>query len=235
MAERLLIFDCDGVLVDSEPIAARVMAACAQELGLPISAEDCIERFTGISMPSVLQALADDLGRPLPDDFVSRVRTRDFEAFARELRPIEGATGLLAAIGVPVCVASSGAVAKIRFTLGLTGLLPWFEPHLFSAEMVARGKPAPDLFLLAAERMGVPASACAVVEDSVAGIRAARAAGMRAIGFTGGGHCRPGHDQRLRAAGAHAVCADMDGLAALLGLGSAGIAGTSSAADGGER
>lgn len=213
----LVIFDCDGVLVDSEPIAARVLAECVGELGLALTAEDCIARFTGISMASVMAALALDLGRPLPADFAARVRARDFAAFADQLKAIDGVEALLAAVAVPVCVASSGAPAKIRFSLGLTGLLARFEPHLFSAEMVARGKPAPDLFLFAAQAMGVPAAACVVVEDAVAGITAARAAGMRALGFTGGGHCRPGHGERLLAAGAHASCASMGALAVLLG------------------
>ncbi len=213
----LVIFDCDGVLVDSEPIAARVLAECVGELGLALTAEDCIARFTGISMASVMAALALDLGRPLPADFAARVRARDFAAFADQLKAIDGVEALLAAVAAPVCVASSGAPAKIRFSLGLTGLLARFEPHLFSAEMVARGKPAPDLFLFAAQAMGVPAAACVVVEDAVAGITAARAAGMRALGFTGGGHCRPGHGERLLAAGAHASCASMGALAVLLG------------------
>ena len=213
----LVIFDCDGVLVDSEPIAARVLAECVGELGLALTAEDCIARFTGISMASVMAALALDLGRPLPADFAARVRARDFAAFADQLKAIDGVEALLAAVAAPVCVASSGAPAKIRFSLGLTGLLARFEPHLFSAEMVARGKPAPDLFLFAAQAMGVPAAACVVVEDAVAGITAARAAGMRALGFTGGGHCRPGHGERLLAAGAHAICASMGALAVLLG------------------
>ncbi len=213
----LVIFDCDGVLVDSEPIAARVLAECVGELGLALTAEDCIARFTGISMASVMAALALDLGRPLPADFAARVRARDFAAFADQLKAIDGVEALLAAVAAPVCVASSGAPAKFRFSLGLTGLLARFEPHLFSAEMVARGKPAPDLFLFAAQAMGVPAAACVVVEDAVAGITAARAAGMRALGFTGGGHCRPGHGERLLAAGAHAICASMGALAVLLG------------------
>lgn len=213
----LIIFDCDGVLIDSEPIAARVLAECAGELGLMLTAEDCIERFTGISMASVIDALAADLGRPLPADFAFRVQQRDFAAFAAELKPVNGVQALLAALNkVRVCVASSGASAKIRFNLGGTGLLPWFEPHLFSAEMVTRGKPAPDLFLFAAESMGVSPQRCLVIEDSVAGVYAARAAGMRALGFTGGGHCRPAHGDRLLQAGAHAICATMTELAAVL-------------------
>jgi HAD superfamily hydrolase (TIGR01509 family) len=123
---------------------------------------------------------------------------------------------MLRGLRLPKCVASSGAPQKMRVTLGVTGLLPFFEPNLFSAEMVARGKPAPDLFLLAAQRMGAAPEACAVVEDSVAGIQAARAAGMQALGFAGGGHAGPGYAEGLRTAGAHLVFDSMADLPAIL-------------------
>ena len=213
---RLVIFDCDGVLVDSEPIAAAVMAAAVSELGLPMTAADCLCRFTGIAMATVIAAIEADLGRPVPADFAARVRERDFEAFRRSLKPIAGVAAAVSALPVPKCVASSGAPEKIRFTLGLTHLLPLFEPHLFSAQMVRHGKPAPDLFLFAARTMGVAADACVVVEDSQAGIRAARAAGMRALGFIGGGHCGPDHARLLHAAGAHVVFRQMTELSDLL-------------------
>lgn len=212
----LVIFDCDGVLVDSEPIAAAVMAAAVSELGLPMTAAECLRRFTGIAMATVIAAIEADLGRPLPADFAARVRERDFEAFRRSLKPIPGAREAASALTVPKCVASSGAPEKIRFTLGLTHLLPLFAPHLFSAQMVRNGKPAPDLFLFAARAMGVAANACTVVEDSQAGIRAARAAGMRALGFVGGSHCGPDHARLLNAAGANAVFRQMTELPALL-------------------
>lgn len=212
----LVIFDCDGVLVDSEPIAAAVMAAAVSELGLPMTAADCLRRFTGIAMATVIAAIEADLGRPVPADFAARVRERDFEAFRRSLKPIAGVAAVVSALTLPKCVASSGAPEKIRFTLGLTHLLPLFEPHLFSAQMVRRGKPAPDLFLFAARAMRVAADACVVVEDSQAGIRAARAAGMRALGFIGGGHCGPDHARLLHAAGAQAVFRHMRDLPRLL-------------------
>ena len=215
----LVIFDCDGVLVDSEPIAAAVMATAVSELGLPMTAADCLRRFTGIAMAKVIAAIEADLGRPVPEDFVARVRERDFATFRQSLQPIAGVAAVASALTVPKCVASSGAPEKIRFTLGLTGLLPLFAPHLFSAHMVRRGKPAPDLFLFAARAMHVAADACAVVEDSEAGIRAARAAGMRALGFVGGSHCGPDHAQLLRAAGAHAVFGQMANLPGLLTAG----------------
>jgi HAD superfamily hydrolase (TIGR01509 family) len=216
----LVIFDCDGVLVDTEPLAAQVMADIATELGRPMTAAECIDRFTGISLSQVKASLARDLGRPLPDDFEAQVRARDEAAFARALAPIDGAAAALdalAAHGVAMCVASSGAVDKMRFTLGQTGLLSRLEPHLFSATMVSRGKPAPDLFLHAAARMGVPPAACVVVEDAPAGIEAARAAAMAVLGFTGGGHCTAETGPRLKRVGAQAVFAQMRTLPALLG------------------
>lgn len=212
----LIIFDCDGVLVDSEPIAAQVMAETATAFGVPLTPQGCIERFTGMSMMRVRAELETELGHPLPDEFEAEVRARDVTAFQQSLRPIEDIATVLRALRTTKCVASSGAPEKIRFTLGLTGLLPLLEPHLYSATMVTRGKPAPDLFLYAAKRMGHPPNACVVIEDSQAGVQAARAAGMTSLGFTGGGHCRPGHDEHLRKAGAHLVFTRMAELPGLL-------------------
>ena len=205
MPVDLLIFDCDGVLVDSELLAASALAEEVTTFGLALSAEDCVARFTGISMAAVLAMIDADLGRPLPPDFEARVRAADERAFARQLQPIEGVAAAIQALGRRRCVASSGLPEKIRFSLRLTGLLPLFEPYLFSASMVARGKPAPDLFLYAAQQMHVPPAACLVVEDSVAGVTAATAAGMRVLGFTGGAHCNGGTAARLASAGAMAV------------------------------
>jgi HAD superfamily hydrolase (TIGR01509 family) len=221
---QLLIFDCDGVLVDSEPLAARALAETASEAGLPLNAADCIARFTGIALADVLRAIEADLGRPLPTDFRARLEARDRAAFAADLRAVDGVGEAIVRLPWRRCVASSGTHEKMRFTLGLTGLLPLFEPHLFSAIEVARGKPAPDLFLLAASRMGVRPDACLVIEDAVPGILAARAAGMRAFGFAGGSHRRPGERKRLLAAGAQAVFSAMSELPGLLGVGQVGAA-----------
>jgi haloacid dehalogenase superfamily, subfamily IA, variant 3 with third motif having DD or ED len=201
----LVIFDCDGVLVDSEVLSAQVLAAEVMALGLPLTTEDCLARFTGLSMRAVLAAIEADLGRPLPPAFEEHVRAADERVFRGGLKAIDGVAVAVGALPGRVCVASSGALAKMRFTLGLTGLLPLFEPNLFSAGMVARGKPAPDLFLFAAREMDVSPAACLVVEDSVAGVTAAVAAGMRVLGFAGGGHCRGGYRQCLRDAGAATV------------------------------
>lgn len=212
----LVIFDCDGVLVDSEIVAARVLARELTAIGFPLTADDCASRYTGISMGSVLSRVEAEWGRSPPVDFVERVSAADAEAFRTELRPVAGARKVVRELAQPKCVASSGRLAKMRLTLSLTGLLPFLEPHLFSAEMVARGKPAPDLLLYAAERMNFSPARCIVVEDSQAGVRAAVAAGMRVIGFAGGSHCAPGHDALLRAAGAPLVFTKMAELPRLL-------------------
>ncbi|WP_291995514.1 HAD family hydrolase [Candidatus Accumulibacter sp. ACC003] len=210
----LLVFDCDGVLVDSEPIASRVLAETLTELGFSLTPRQAIDRYTGISLPAVLAQVAAEWGRALPTDFAARLRDR--QAFAAELQAMAGAAAMLAGLALPKCVASSGKLDKIRGNLALTGLLPYFAAHLFSAEMVARGKPAPDLFLLAAERMAVSPARCLVIEDSIAGVQAARAAGMRVVGFTGGAHMRSGDAEALLAAGASAVFSRMHDLPRLL-------------------
>ena len=205
-----MIFDCDGVLVDSELLAADVLAREASAEGYPLTAEDCLARFTGISMARVLELIEAERGRPLPPDFEDRVRAADFAAFATSLRPVEGVFEMLAALPYRRCVASSGTPAKMRFTLERTGLLPFFAPYLFSASMVARGKPAPDLFLYAARAMNADPAACVVVEDAAAGIAAARAAGMRVLGFAGAAHCRDeGYPAMLKKAGAGVVFTQM--------------------------
>lgn len=213
---ELVIFDCDGVLVDSEMISSRTMAALLTEHGYAIDDQQCRERFTGLSLPSLMRLVEEDWGRSLPADFEERVVERDKVAFAAELRAVPGVAETVARLARPRCVASSGTLDKIRRNLRLTGLLELFEPHLFSARMVARGKPAPDLFLHAAAAMGVAPTHCLVIEDSTAGIEAALAAGMAVFGFNGGGHCGPGHADMLRRAGADIVFDRMETLPELL-------------------
>lgn len=207
---ELVIFDCDGVLVDSEPIAAATLAAELTRLGFATTAETCLDLYTGLSMASMMRRIEDAWGRRLPGDFRERLEQLDFAAFRRELRPVAGIETVLAALdarGVAKCVASSGSLEKLHLTLSATGLIDYVAPDVFSAEQVARGKPAPDLFVFAAERMGARAERCVVVEDSVAGIAAALAAGMRVVGFSGGGHARDGYRRRLEQAGAPVVAA----------------------------
>jgi HAD superfamily hydrolase (TIGR01509 family) len=182
----LVIFDCDGVLVDTERIAVRIDVIVLAELGWPMTEAEVVERFMGRSDEEMTADIEAHLGRRLPASWEEPFRHLYREAFAAELEPVAGVVEALDAIAIPTCVASSGTHEKIRFTLGLTGLYERFAGRIFSVSDVARGKPAPDLFLHAAGRMGIPPAQCAVVEDSRYGVEAARAAGMRAFGYAGG-------------------------------------------------
>ena len=208
----LIIFDCDGVLVDSEVISCRVHAEVLTRHGYPITADEVFARFLGRSALAASREVETELGRALPEDFDAQLKAALFEEFAVSLQAVPHVAEALAAIATPVCVASSGTPDKIRTSLTHTDLLPRLAPHIFSATQVAHGKPAPDLFLFAATQMGTAPSRCLVIEDSVPGITAARAAGMTAFGFSGGSHCRAGHAETLIAAGAQAGFDDMSQL-----------------------
>ncbi|WP_210594361.1 HAD family phosphatase [Streptomyces sp. GESEQ-35] len=188
MRYDLVIFDNDGVLVDSEPISNGLLAAYLTELGHPTSYEDSLRDYMGAAMHRVHDLVEERTGQRLPEDFDDVFHTRVFAAFERELKPVAGAVGVLeklAADGVPYCVASSGSHERIRVGHRTTGLDRWFgDGQIFSSEDVGRGKPAPDLFLYAAGRMGVAPERCVVVEDSPLGVRAAVAADMDVYGFT---------------------------------------------------
>ncbi|MEU0057860.1 HAD family hydrolase [Streptomyces sp. NPDC006334] len=188
MPYDLVIFDNDGVLVDSEPISNRLLAAYLTELGHPTSYEDSVRDYMGSAMHRIHDLVLERTGQRLPAEFDDEFHRRVFEAFARELRPVEGVVGVLEKLTageVPYCVASSGSHERIRVGHRTTGLDRWFEEsRIFSAQDVGKGKPAPDLFLHAAERMGVAPARCVVVEDSPLGVRAAVAAGMDVYGFT---------------------------------------------------
>ena len=183
MSYSLVIFDCDGVLVDSEPLGNRVLAEAACELGLKLSAEEAITSFRGWKMADCVATLSERLGRPLPDDFVPKLRARTAEVFRRELQPIPGIHAALDRITTPVCVASSGPNEKIALALSVTSLLRYFEGRIFSSYDINSWKPAPDLFLHAAASLGVPPDLCAVVEDSALGVQAGTAAGMRVFAY----------------------------------------------------
>ncbi|WKX70397.1 HAD family phosphatase [Streptomyces sp. XD-27] len=183
---ELVIFDCDGVLVDSERIAVRVQVALGAELGWPLTEGQVIDRFIGRSSASIGEQVAAQLGPEAAAIWSERFEQLHREAVDAELSPVDGLPEALDAITLPTCVASSGSHEKMRHTLGRTGLYERFAGRIYSATEVARGKPAPDLFLHAAKRMGVDPAACVVVEDSRPGIQAARAAGMRAFGYAGG-------------------------------------------------
>jgi HAD superfamily hydrolase (TIGR01509 family) len=182
----LVIFDCDGVLVDTERIAVRIDVAVLAELGWTMSEAEVVERFMGKSDDEMTREIEAHTGRKLPESWEAPFRHLYREAFAAELQPVPGILEALDAITLPTCVASSGTHEKIRYTLGLTGLYDRFAGRIFSVDDVRRGKPAPDLFLHAASRMGAVPERCAVVEDSPYGVQAARAAGMRAFGYAGG-------------------------------------------------
>lgn len=199
----LVIFDCDGVLLDSEILFARVLADCLAEAGFPaLDVSGALALGFGRNRDTLLAAIEDRLGRPPPPDFIEVMRARSSALLASELRPMKGIAELLAGLSVPRCVASNGHHERVRERLALAGLLRFFDPHVFGASQVARGKPAPDLFLFAAARLGARPERCLVIEDSPIGVTAARAAGMTAIGFCGGSHCPEGHAGTLLAAGA---------------------------------
>ncbi|MCI9864395.1 HAD family hydrolase [Rhizobium skierniewicense] len=186
----LLIFDCDGVLVDSEPVSIAVLIEMVAHQGVQISEKEAYERFLGRSVASMTKTLWEEYGIETDIDFLEHMRRILFERFRAELKAINGIAETLDRLSVARCVASSSQPERIRYSLGLTGLLERFEPNIFSATMVKNGKPAPDLFLHAAYEMGVAPGNCIVIEDSPAGIIAAKAAGMRVFAFTGGTHAR---------------------------------------------
>jgi HAD superfamily hydrolase (TIGR01509 family) len=212
----LIIFDCDGVLVDSEVISCRVHAELLTAHGYPISADEVRARFLGRSAAEASREVEAALGRALPADFDARLKRELLGAFAASLEAMPGIGAALDQLACPVCVASSGTPEKIAASLTRTALLPRFAPHVFSATQVARGKPAPDLFLFAAAQMGVAPARCLVIEDSVPGVTAARAAGMTVFGFCGGSHCEPTDAARLAAAGAATIFDTMTELPGLI-------------------
>lgn len=217
----LIVFDCDGVLIDSEPISLACLTAGLNRIGVAIDVDTVRARFAGMSMASIMAAVTQDTGIAAPEGFLPRLKADTLAAFDARLTPMPGIAGAVSSLSLPFCVASSSDPVRLRHSLGLTGLLPLFEGRIFSSTMVARGKPAPDLFLHAAATMGVAPAACLVIEDSVPGVIAARAAGMRVTGFTGGGHWshdRSGAD--LAAAGAVPIYRDhrdLDGIVARAG------------------
>ncbi len=214
----LVIFDCDGVLVDSEPISMAILRELLAERGLALAEADAYRRFLGRSLSSIAADLAETDGVAIGPAELEVFRTRLYGRFRAELSPIRGIAAALDALQAPFCVASSSQPERIRLSLELTGLLARFEPNIFSASMVARGKPAPDLFLHAAAQMGVDPGRCLVIEDSPAGLAAANAAGMRAFGFVGGAHADSARLRPTLAAAAPVLVFDrMEELPGLLG------------------
>jgi len=210
---ELVIFDCDGVLVDSEHITHRVLHEMLLEQRVDISYDDTIVHFMGSSSTAFLEKVSGLCGGEVPPQFLERFRAGMAVAFAESLTAVSGIEDVLSALPMPYCVASNGRHAKMRLTLGKTGLLRHFEDRIFSAEDVANPKPAPDLFLHAARTLGVAPSDCVVLEDSPLGVQGARAAGMRVYGYVAMATA-----PRLLEAGAHGVFDDMAQVPRLLGL-----------------
>jgi HAD superfamily hydrolase (TIGR01509 family) len=212
----LVIFDCDGVLVDSELIFGRVLAECLVAINFPTTIDEAVTLGFGKNRATLSAAVTIQFGRALPETFFETFAARSAAAFEHELSPMAGVKELLETLPVPRCVASNGHLGRVRHRLALTGLLPFFDPHVFSAIQVAHGKPAPDLFLFAADRLGAAPEDCIVVEDSVPGVEAAVAAQMPVVGFCGGSHCPGDHAEQLIATGCSRVFTKMPDLAAFL-------------------
>jgi HAD superfamily hydrolase (TIGR01509 family) len=178
-----IIFDCDGTLVDSEHLGNQVLVECVAELGLHLSLAEALGLFTGLKMAETVALIEARLGRPVPPDFVPELRDRMSVAFKARLQPIAGVEAVLRSVRQPYGVASNGPRDKMELSLRTTGLLAYFGDRIFSAYEIGSWKPEPGLFLHAAKALGVPPERCAVVEDSVVGVRAGRAAGMAVFGF----------------------------------------------------
>jgi D-ribulokinase len=219
---EVVIFDCDGVLVDSEVIALAVTRRRLGEAGLHLTDEETRERFLGLRLDSAMRRVETELGAPLPKDFPDDLSREILATFARELKGVEGVRQAVGGLRARVCVASSSAPERLSFALRVTGYETLFAPNIFSAAEVAQGKPSPDLFLFAARAMGAAPKDCLVIEDSVAGVAAARAAGMRVFGFVGASHfSRLDEGADLTAAGAELIFDDMAKLPDIVAAGAA--------------
>ena len=216
MAAGLVIFDCDGVLIDSEIIFCRVGAEELSRNGFPITWREIAERYSGIPTASMHAMIGESEGRPVPKDLRQLIRRRVHQEVRANLAPVPGVHRALEGLEAPVCVASSSGLEYLGIALEKVDLQRFFEPHVFSVEHVERGKPAPDIFLHAAAEMRVPPADCLVIEDSVAGVTAARAAAMRVYGFAGASHCGPEHPTALSESGAELVFGEMTELPSLI-------------------
>ena len=213
---ELIIFDCDGVLIDSEGLAHQAWIEALAEYGIHITLEDALRRYAGVSTEDAAADIVLRYKIELPSDYLGKKRARLEQLFEDALQATPGIVGLLDSLEQNKCGASGSSPERLLHSLGLVNLWDRFAPHIFSATQVKNGKPAPDLFLFAAEQMGVHPSACLVIEDSVAGVRAAKAANMRVYGFTGGSHCDNAHGDLLRKEGADVVFGHMSEIAEAL-------------------
>jgi HAD superfamily hydrolase (TIGR01549 family) len=198
-----LIFDFDGVIADSEAIANTVLAETVTGLGHATTLDQALARYMGRRWGEVVTEIEAAIGKPLPVNFSDRLKLATLERFRTDLKEVSGATDFIRRFShIPRCIASSSSIDRLQLCLSVLALEAEFGPHVFSADMVARGKPHPDIFLYAASKLGVKANECLVIEDSAGGIRAAVAAGMTVVGLCAAGHIRDGHDLKLRDAGA---------------------------------
>jgi len=207
---ELVIFDCDGVLVDSEVLSCQCLVDIFRRHGLDIELSEVFDRFLGRSATVHEAYFAKASGKPLPSGFRAEYRAHLMETFRTGLRPMPHVEEVLDRLDRPYCLASSSGMERIELTLSVTGLAPYFDGRVFDGAMVTRGKPAPDLFLLAADRMSAEPERTLVIEDTVAGIEAGKAAGMTVWGFAGGSHHNRESGRRLMEAGADRVLASME-------------------------
>jgi HAD superfamily hydrolase (TIGR01509 family) len=216
IAFDMIIFDCDGVLVDSEVLSVEAMRQVLNEAGVPVTAE-MIARCFGMKQADILLRIEEETATAIPAGVAESLWPATRRLFERDLQPMPGIVAFLTQLdGVKRCVASSSNPERIRVSLALTGLDRFFGESIFSSHQVARGKPAPDLFLFAAQSMGAEPRRCIVIEDSIFGVQGARAAGMQAFGFGGGSHIQAGHSEILLAGGATAVEKSYEALARLI-------------------
>lgn len=204
-----IIYDCDGTLIDSEHIAGSVCAAALTSIGIPTTVEAFNSRFTGVPAAKTWEILRAEIPFTLPEGFNDAINAEIHRRFDEELLPIPGVAEAVEAIGGLRAVASSTNLPRLRINMEKTGLARLFDPHIYSATQVARGKPSPDVFLFAASQIGVDPARAIVIEDSVAGVTAGLRAGMRVIGFHGASNGIADLDARLRAAGAAIVVDSM--------------------------
>lgn len=203
----IFLFDCDGVLVDSEIVAASVDAAMFASAGYKISTEDLVRRYAGLTFRQMVAIIAKEAGKSFPEDIFARQRAELDRRLTAETRLIAGAAEVLGKISGPRGVCSNSTSGRLRITLGGVGMIEAFEPHIYSAVEVGdkQPKPSPNVYLYAAQQFGVAPKDCIVIEDSIFGVTAAKAAGARVIGFTGASHSWPGHADLLTEAGAETV------------------------------
>jgi HAD superfamily hydrolase (TIGR01509 family) len=210
MKYKCIIFDCDGVLVDSEKISNKTLIKMAKSVGVTIEEKYAVENFSGKSLKSCFDYIESRSNQKLPENFEQEYRNRTFQAFKTDLKPIDGVHHLLKRIEVPYCVASSGPVEKIRLNLTTTNLIDKFEGNIFSSYEIGSWKPNPEIFLHAANKMGYLVKECVVIEDSLAGIKAAKAGGFDVLGFVNDGNKERFRDENIK------ICYDLSELDSML-------------------